>query len=247
MNPSRCLKDVLRRLLATHGYELYRRPWLPKGVDPWETLHEIFPAWRPALIFDVGANVGEVALHLATHFPTAEIHAFEPIGTTAQSLRERVRPCPRIHPYQLALGDSNTRVSVHPQSESTLNSLRDARSPSIHSVPSAETIEVVTLDSFCATHDIRHIDILKTDTEGFELSVLAGATRMLDAGAIDAVLVEAGLVSGDPRFVPLTSISGVLQPHGFILIGIFDQHGWRHRLGAEFCNALFVRSALLPA
>lgn len=240
------LKRAIRRALRRHGYELYRRPWLPRGVDPWETLHAIFPSWQPAVIFDVGANFGEVALQLSEHFPSAEIHAFEPIESTAQTLRERVRACVRIHSHRLALGDSDTRVSLRPQAESTLNSLLLARELSTDSPPSGEIVDVVTLDSFCSTHGIDHIDILKTDTEGFELAVLGGSSRMLAAGAIDAILVEAGLVPGDPRFVPLTSIAEVLQPRGFVLAGVFDQHGWKHRLGAEFCNALFLRTAVLP-
>ena len=216
------LKLAVRRVLRRRGYELYRRPWLPRGVDPWETFHEIFPAWRPGLIFDVGANVGEVALHLATHFPTAEIHAFEPIGTTAQSLRERVRPCPRIHPHQLALGDSNTRVSAHPQSESTLNSLRDARSPSIDSVPSAETIEVEYDLEYGRDKLQMHTGILKSGARVLVVDdVLAtGGTagaciRLIEAAGGTVVgtsfLVELSFLEGRARLAPHRVESGIIS------------------------------------
>jgi FkbM family methyltransferase len=118
------LKQVFRRALQRRGYELYRRPWLPKGADPWETLHAIFPAWRPAVIFDVGANVGDVALQLAAHFPSATLHAFEPVQATATRLRERVRTCERIKTHTLALGAEPARTAIQPQGESTLNTLR---------------------------------------------------------------------------------------------------------------------------
>jgi FkbM family methyltransferase len=240
------LKQILRHVLQRRGYELYRRPWLPKGTDPWETLHAIFPTWQPAMIFDVGANVGDVALQLATHFPSASLHAFEPVQATAARLRERVQSCARIQTHTLALGAEPARIAIQPQGESTLNSLRaPAERPADSSQP-LEIVEVVTLDSFCAAHGIAHIDLLKSDTEGYELAVLAGGSRLLAAGAIDAILVEAGLVPGEARFTPLTALAEVLQPHGFLLVGIFDQHGWRHRLGAEFCNALFIRTAVLP-
>ena len=240
------LKHYFRRALQRRGYELYRRPWLPKGTDPWETLHAIFPAWRPETIFDVGANIGQVARQLATHFPSATVHAFEPMPTTAATLREQVRSCPRIRPHTLALGAAAAHVEVVAQRESTLNSLRPTPGDSPDPALPRETVEVVTLDSFCTANRIARIDLLKTDTEGYELAVLAGSARMLAAGAIDAIFVETGLVPGDPRFVPLTTVAEVLQPHGFLLVGLFDQHGWRHRLGAEFCNALFLRTAILP-
>ena len=240
------LKQIFRRTLQRRGYELYRRPWLPKGDDPWETLHAIFPTWQPTVIFDVGANVGDVALQLAAHFPSATVHAFEPVQATAARLRDRVPSCAHIQTHTLALGAEAARITIQPQDESTLNSLRSPPVRPVDSSQPLETVEVVTLDSFCALHGIARIDLLKTDTEGYELAVLAGGARLLAASAIDAILVEAGLVPGEARFTPLTAIAGVLQPHGFLLVGIFDQHGWRHRLGAEFCNALFIRTALLP-
>ena len=54
----RLLKDLAKRLLRRWGYEIYRRPYLPKGVDVYESLRAHWPAWQPRIIFDVGANDG---------------------------------------------------------------------------------------------------------------------------------------------------------------------------------------------
>lgn len=232
--------------MQRYGYEIHRRPWLPRGTDPWETLHAIFPSWRPRTIFDVGANIGDVTLALSRHFPSAEVHSFEPIAGTAAQLRERVLPSRRIAVHQIALGAKTETVTLQLQGESTLNSLAPvAGSPRSPHLPT-ETIQVVTLDAFCVEHGINHVDLLKTDTEGYELAVLAGSREMLSRRAIDVILVESALIPGEPRFVPLTTIAEVLRPVGFTLAGIFDQHGWHHRLGVDFCNALFIRTAILP-
>lgn len=237
------LKSSFRRALQARGYELYCRPWLPRGTDPWETMREFFPQWRPKTIFDVGANVGEVSLALAQYFPTAHIHAFEPVSATQQTLRRNLNAHPRITPHALAFGARAANIDIQLQKESTLNSLQVAlnRDPSVPT----ETIEVATLDQFCVDHSITRIDLLKSDTEGHELAVLAGAARLLEAGAIDALLIEAGLTRDLPRFTPLNELVDLLRARGYVLIGIFNQSGWTHQRAAEFCNALFVRQALL--
>jgi FkbM family methyltransferase len=42
-----------------------------------------------------------------------------------------------------------------------------------HKIP----IQVITLDSFIDKHNIQSIDLLKIDTEGYELNVLKGASK----------------------------------------------------------------------
>jgi hypothetical protein len=43
---------------------------------------------------------------------------------------------------------------------------------------------------FCAERGIKKIDVLKIDTEGFDLEVLKGASTMLKLGAISFVYFE---------------------------------------------------------
>ena len=54
-------------------------------------------------------------------------------------------------------------------------------------------IQVKTLDDYCETYEIMHIDFLKIDTEGNELNVLYGASKLLDEKAVDFIQIEYGL------------------------------------------------------
>ena len=55
-----------------------------------------------------------------------------------------------------------------------------------------ESIDLVSLDEFCAEAEIDHIHLLKLDVEGGELEVLRGASRLLASNAIDLVQFEFG-------------------------------------------------------
>lgn len=237
---TRHFKNLFKRLLASRGYEIYRRPYLPKGADAFESLRAHWPRWQPSVIFDVGANVGQTVGRLHPLFPTATIHAFEPVPATFEALQRKLHGLPHVHCHALALADRSgeTWVQLHESSEQ--NSL----TPALHGAPGtggpAVKLTHETAAAFCARHRITHIDLLKIDVEGFELPVLQGASPLLAAGAIDYLVLEAGLMPGNPRFTPIADLVAHLRPHGFWLIGVYEQFGNRYDQTAEFCNVLFA-------
>jgi hypothetical protein len=52
----------------------------------------------------------------------------------------------------------------------------------------SQEIKVVKLDTFCLKKNIKKIDILKIDVEGFELQVLQGASKILNN--TDYIIIE---------------------------------------------------------
>jgi hypothetical protein len=51
---------------------------------------------------------------------------------------------------------------------------------------------LVSVDDYCRTRSIDHIDLLKLDIEGNELEALRGATKMIEEGRIDFIQLEFG-------------------------------------------------------
>ena len=190
------------------------------------------------IILDVGANIGQTAAEFANAWPKATVYSFEPVADTFAQLLTNTKPFRNVKCFNCAIGsvDGRAEIAIHPMS--VLNSLdmnHDSPQPT-------ETVIVETIDQFCKRQEITRIDLLKTDTEGFEAEVLAGASGML-AGSVRAVFVEVCLEPTPSRHNPLSEILQILTPFGFELAGIYDQTA-HNGIKLVFANALFVQSAV---
>lgn len=236
----RQLKNSVKRLIAAGGYEIYKRPYLPKGTDAFESLRAHWPQWRPRVIFDVGANEGQSIDRLLPLFPTATIYSFEPVPATFEKLQSRMCSNANVRCHALALTDHVGEAWIQPHACSDHNSLVPELNGDTRFAYPKVRLELDTAADFCSRHGIAHIDLLKIDVEGFELAVLQGAAPLLEAAKIDYIMVEAGLMPGNKRFTPLPDLIDRLRPCGFWLIGVYEQYGCHYSQSAEFCNALFA-------
>jgi FkbM family methyltransferase len=144
-------------------------------------------------IFDVGANVGQSASAFAEEFDRSIVHSFEPFPASYAQLEKLAASSNgRIKAHRLACGSSIGQVDVviDPNSTSGLNRLRpgNAGKDSIR-------VQISTVDAICDQEGIDRIDILKTDTEGYDAEVLAGAHRMLSKGLVRCIMCEVGFLA----------------------------------------------------
>lgn len=149
---------------------------------------------RDAVLFDVGANVGKYSEKLRKTFPHARIFAFEPNPQTFAQLSRSAKEN-RIEPTMAAVGESVGKVELfilpNEWSDELATLHRDVLTD-IHGGRNVEAtmVDVVTLDDFCGSRGIDRIDFLKIDTEGHELSVLKGASRLLAANGMKTIQFE---------------------------------------------------------
>jgi FkbM family methyltransferase len=59
-----------------------------------------------------------------------------------------------------------------------------------HKIIERFDVQVITIDGLCQSHDIDHIDLLKIDTEGFDLEVLKGAREAIERNSVGIILSE---------------------------------------------------------
>lgn len=136
---------------------------------------------------DVGANRGQILAEAVRVAPRGRHIAFEPIPTVAADL---ALAFPEVDCRQLALGArQETSTFCHFRNLEGWSGLR--RSPDISDErgdPEYITVTVSTLDAEIGELT-SHVDVIKVDVEGAELSVMEGA-HMLLSEAQPALIFE---------------------------------------------------------
>ena len=143
----------------------------------------------PAIIFDVGANVGEWTLACLKQLDAdkAKIHAFEPSAPTFQRLSDAVKSFPNVTPVKRALSNHTGRAFLRIAGElAGSNSLESSSA----ATTGTEPVELITAEEFCRSQNIDHIDLLKIDAEGHDMMVIEGARGLLARKAIGVVQFE---------------------------------------------------------
>jgi FkbM family methyltransferase len=192
-------------------------------------------------IVDVGANVGHVTRDLARFFPSAEIHAFEPIAATYEKLVATIAGNPRLHPHRLALSDAPGEAHLQLHEASELNSLHFQAAAA---GGGRERIDITTLDRFCAQHGIADIDLLKVDAQGFDLNVLQGSSALLGAERVPFIVAEGSFTPGDTTNQYFAPLHAFLTDRGYRVSGIYDQLNYGPRWEYLGCfNLLWTHPA----
>jgi len=124
---------------------------------------------------DIGANFGYHTFRMA-HLvsPGGTVYAFEPTSWAFEKLIKNAElnaSLNNIRFFKIGLGDTNIdNTSISFQSSYRLDAQRS---------DSIERISIAKLDSVVETHEIRQIDFVKMDVDGYEFKVISGALQSL--------------------------------------------------------------------
>ncbi len=215
----------------------------PRGRNAWFDLLRMMNYSASSLtIFDVGANEGQTVSDIQCFFPNATIHCFEPVESAFRKLTDRQSSRSGAHLHPVACGDAPQTLTIALTDVTVCNSLRYVVDPLDTTKSRTQEVQVVRIDDFCASNQITGIDILKTDTEGFDLQVLLGCGELLDK--ISFVLTEVGF-HGQPDQTAFSEISLLLSQNGLKFAGLYEvARGPSLDFGVPFANALFARVAV---
>lgn len=185
------IKKQMKEALFQLGYKINHITPNELGYDPFRDMSLLTGNGRRAVIFDVGANVGQSILAFRERFSSPIIHAFEPGSSAFESMKTRTQGMSDVHLNHCALGSQHEHKVLIENSKSVLNSLL----PPGKEAPAGEVVgktevEVESLDNYCSRAGITHIDVLKSDTQGFELEVLKGSLNMLRQHKIHLLYLE---------------------------------------------------------
>ena len=198
------------------------------------------------IIFDVGANIGQSIELFTTVFKSPVIHSFEPSEPEFLKLQERYKNSGNVSTYQYAMGAQNTEAELLGYEKSVMNSFYEIDNAEENfdkfkhlSVTSSSRVKIVTLDSFAKDSAIEKIDLLKTDTQGYEIEVLKGAESSLRKGIIDNVLVEVNLIPMYINQAKFTEIYNNLYEMKFRLVDLYEKI--RSQDSVAWATALFTK------
>lgn len=150
----------------------------------------------PVTIFDVGSNKGQCVDIIKKQLKHIEyrIHCFEPGSAAFEILNRNKKNDPQIILNNLGLGqESGTRSLYYEYDGSGHASLSQRIHPDFDiKFNKSESVQLTTIDEYCAINNIQKIDLLKIDVEGHELEVLKGSQGMLKDRRIDKISFEFG-------------------------------------------------------
>jgi FkbM family methyltransferase len=164
-----------RRKLGVDGFLFARRERFEPELKPYFRLDR-----SGTTFFDIGANYGYWSRFILTDsrkrgVSHVSIVAFEPVPSNYALLIDNMRRVPEsgksVTCEQIAVSDTSGTCFMNP-SNSDPGSAFAGDSGSIE-------CRVVSVDEYVEAHQIKNINLMKIDVEGFELRVLKGARRTI--------------------------------------------------------------------
>lgn len=174
-------------------------------------------------------------------FPKAKIWAFEPIASTFAELKANVSHLSQASLHQIALGAQPGEIEVRLNPVSVFNSLSSAAQSKADG-SKVQVVTIETLDSFCEAQGIEEIDVLKTDTEGYDLEVMRGAEKYLSSHRIKFVFSEVCFNAANKQNTLFFPVFDYLNSKNYKFLGLYETFPMHY--GPEsiaYCSALFVR------
>lgn len=154
----------LKNIFEKHEYSL------PKGL----------PGAQVGTVVDVGANVGGFALYARGWNPEARVLCFEPNPQVLDMLERNVGSEPGVRVFPSALSDREGDITLYQHPRNTGETSVSGRISGARAV----SVPVQRADAALKEAGVQQIDVLKVDTEGSEVSILAGLGDLLQRTAV---------------------------------------------------------------
>ena len=180
------MRTIFRRLLkavSIIGNPIYRRG-LRHGIAAAIEHEAALSDLDISTIVDVGANKGQFSLLARSIFPTAQIHAFEPLKEEAHRFERLFSNDPYTILHPIALGSKNEEKEIHLSARTDSSSLLTIGTRQSTLFPGTaeigtRRISVRRGDDILSGINMSHPLFIKLDVQGYEKSVLEGMPKLL--------------------------------------------------------------------
>jgi FkbM family methyltransferase len=228
------MKAIVKSLLARSPYRVIRRTDMNRFQAIEDCMRGLKArAYRPRVIIDGGAHLGEFTLLARKTFPDTEwFHLFEPQQACIEPLRKLCAGGNLVlHECALSNRSGTLRFLRTDESNTGAHVIEDEAG--------ATDVNARTLDEVLeAKLDRDHRALLKLDLQGHELYALKGGTKLL--GSIEVVLTEVSFY-GQARIPIAVEIITFMRSLGFVLYDIASLSGRRRDNRLREGDLVFVR------
>ena len=171
----------------------------------YKMLKKILPKTK-IICFDIGANEGQTILEISKNFQKSTIHSFEPqkeCEPKLQFLKRKIKKS-KIYINILACGEKNISRIFYKNYSSNLSSFLKINTKSklllkmnnlskkkeyLKSINNPIKVRQIKLSDYIKNKKIKNIDLLKIDTQGYEINVLKGINKK-DLFKIKVIILE---------------------------------------------------------
>ena len=178
------------------------------SLQEWEEKHEPLVAAaverviphlpEGGLFLDIGANVGAFSRLLRERRPDVRGILFEPVAKYHAICAERFADDDMVEVVNIALGDENAERTIFKAphnhgANSLVEEIMYDRRPEAFVRPDTviekETITLRRAEDFLNERKITHVDVVKSDTEGYDYAVLDGIRPWIETTGCRPVLL----------------------------------------------------------
>lgn len=215
------LKKLIRKSFNVLGLEVQRKPKVSPTVSRSSMLGSLKQVaengFNPQTIIDVGAANGTPPLYEV--FPNARHILIEPLEEFTPDLKSLVSKL-RNAQYFIAVANKisgETTINVHPDLVGS-SLYKEEEDSDVNGVE--RTVPAITLDEICHAQKTEAPYLIKIDTQGSELDILEGATKILQD--TETIILEVSLFEffkGGPQFFDCIQF---MKARGFVAYDLFS-------------------------
>ncbi len=177
---------------------------------------------------DVGAHEGETSNLFNKYLSIKKIYCFEPSPINYENLKKKIAKKENIFLFNFGLGDRDGEEDFNQLEESSSSTLVELNQKSKYFQKKkkilnlfikknfkifSQTVNIMKLKNFMHNNSIEYIDILKIDTEGYEMKVIKGAEEKIKN--IDYIYFEHHFDDMLKKNYTLSDIHNYLVKNGF--------------------------------
>jgi FkbM family methyltransferase len=150
------------------------------------TRNKWIPLTDDAIIIDIGANMGAMALPFAQIAKNGKVFAFEPTQYSLTRLKRNLELNPElasrievINSFVSSVSTPNANIKAFASWKVNGEKGVDVHPVHLGIAKLTEGVGSITLDEFCFKRDLAKINLIKIDTDGHEYEILLGAKETI--------------------------------------------------------------------